>query len=70
MTNSNSFKTLDKSRLQVLVLSKEEIDREDFDHEEDLKDFVIKKAKVIKECKEMFSDWSLDGKYYVMVVKT
>lgn len=70
MTNSNSFETQDKSRLQVLVISKEEIDREELDSESDLKDLVLSKAKVIKNYSEIFSEWSLDSKYYVMVVKT
>lgn len=69
MTKSKSLK-LSSEQLQVLVISKEEIDKEDFDHEEELKDFVIEKAKVIKNYKEIFFDWSLDGKYYVMIVKT
>lgn len=70
MTNSNSFKTQDKSRLQVLVISKEEIDKEELDSENDLKDFVLEKAKIIKEYKEVFSDWNIDSKYFVMIIKT
>ncbi len=70
MTNSNSFKTLDKSHLQILVISKEEIDREELDSENDLKDLVLEKAKVIKNYTEIFSDWSNDSKYYVMILKT
>jgi len=69
MKSLNSLK-LSTDHLQVLVLSKSEIDKEDFDTEQDLKDYVLEKARVIKNYKEMFSDWSLDGKYYVMVVKT
>ena len=65
----NSF-NLSSDHLQVLVLSKSEIDREDFDHEEDLKDFIIEKAKVIKDYKEVFSGWSIDSKYYVMTIET
>ena len=70
MTYSNSFKTLDKSRLQVLVLSKSEIDKEDFDHEQDLKDYILEKARVIKKYREIYSEWSLDGQYYVLLIKT
>jgi len=69
MTKSKILE-LSSDRLQVIVLSKSEIDKEELDHEEDLKEFVIEKARVIKNYKEIFSDWSLDGKYYVLLIET
>lgn len=69
MTNFNSL-NLSSDHLQVIVLSKSEIDKEELDSENDLKDFILEKAKVIRNYKEIFSDWSLDGRFYVMVVKT
>ena len=68
MTNSNSFETQDKSHLQILVLSKSEIDREELDHEEDLKDLISSKIKTDK-FEEVFSKFSDDDKYYIVVVK-
>lgn len=69
MTKSKSL-NFSSDRLQILVLSKSEIDKEDFDTEQDLKDYVIEKARAIKDYSEIFSEWSLDSKYYVMIVKT
>ncbi|OGK25280.1 hypothetical protein A3A46_03695 [Candidatus Roizmanbacteria bacterium RIFCSPLOWO2_01_FULL_37_13] len=65
MTNFNFSK-----QLKIVVFSKQEIEKEELDNEEDLKDFVLEKAKVIKEYKEVISGWSIDSKFYVMVIKT
>lgn len=53
---------------KTLVLTREEIEKEELDWEEDLKDFVCKKLKV-NDYKEIESDWSFDDKYFVIKVK-
>lgn len=69
MTKSKIF-NLSSDRLQVIVLSKSKIDKEEIDSENDLKDLVLSKVKGIKKYKEIFSDWGLDSKFYVMVIET
>ena len=53
---------------RTVVLSKRTIDKQDFDCEDDLKDFVCNKLGV-EDYKELKSEWSFDDKYYVMIVE-
>jgi len=53
---------------KIVVLKREEIEKEELDWEEDFKELVCKKLKVEK-FKELLSDWDVKNKYYVIVVE-
>jgi len=53
---------------KVVVITSREIGGSEIDNESDLRDIVEQKLKV-SNYKEIFSEWTDDGKYYVMVVK-
>lgn len=55
-------------QLKVIVFSKQEIEKEELDHENDLKDLISSKIKTDK-FKEIFSKMSEDDKYYIIIVK-
>ena len=55
-------------QLKVIVFSKKEIEKEELDNEEDLKDLISTKIKT-DQFEEVFSKWLEDDKYYIIVVK-
>lgn len=66
MTNLNSFNL--SEQLKVIVFSKEEIEKEELDNKNDLKDLISLKIKTDK-FDEIFSGWSEDDRYFVIVIK-
>lgn len=62
------MKTSEELNYKVVSLSRKELDKLEFDNEEDLKDLVCDKLGVEKY-EEVFSDWDIDGGNYTVVAK-
>ena len=67
MTNTRKFDSLED--LKVAVFTKKEIEKEELDSENDFKDFITSKIKTVK-FKEIFSNWTNDDQYYVVVFRS
>lgn len=53
--------------MRVVVFTREEVDKKEFDWDKDLEDEICNRLDV-RKFREVMSDWDVSGKYYVCIV--
>lgn len=62
------MKTFEDLQYKTIAISRKEIDRADFDSEDDFKDLLAKKLKE-DDFEEIMSGWDIYDRNYVVIVK-